>query len=194
TAIALILSCGDDLKGVRDRALLMFFLSTGTRREGVATLTMDRLDLQRRFAITHEKGNKHHLKPFDPLTADAINEWIKIREPEAALFYNLRTRQPLTGSGIRTIISKIALANGIEGKTNPHGWRHLFALLYHQAGGSIASLSKLLGHANSKITAEAYLNFAMETALDDYERLNPMQRVAEAFKQHEDERSGDSNK
>ncbi len=194
TAIKLILSCGDDIYGVRNRAMLMFLLSSGARREEVASLTVERLDLEQRIAVVYGKGNKHRPVIFDPLTSDAINEWMKMREPEEYLFYNMRTRERLKGEGIRTIIKKIAAENGIEGKVNPHGWRHLFAFLYHQSGGSIASLSKLLGHAHTGITADTYLVFAMETALHDYERLNPMQKVAEALKQkNHSKTSGSTN-
>lgn len=182
TALELILSCGDDIFGIRNRAMLMFFLSTGARREGVATLTVERLHLQERYAVVTEKGRKTRVVPFDELTADALNEWMKAREPEQALFYNIRTRQPLTGDGVRTIIRRLALKNNITERHNPHGWRHLFAELYHQAGGQIASLSKLLGHKNTNITATIYLNFAMQTALDDYQEHNPMSRVADELK------------
>ena len=190
TALALILSCGDDMFGVRNRAMLLFFMSTGARREGVASLTIERLDLANRAALVIEKGNKRRVVPFDDLTAEALNEWMKIRDPEEYVFYNVRSRERLTGDGVYTIIRKLALKNGITGRSNPHGWRHLFAELYHQAGGSLASLSKLMGHKTTRVTAETYLNFAMQTAIDEYEQHNPMGGIAEALKNQKPKTEG----
>lgn len=185
TALALIRACGDDLIGTRNRAMLLFFLATGARREEVATLTMERLHLADHYATVIGKGRKARIVPFDALTADALNEWIKVREPEPFLFYNVRSRQRLTSDGVRTIVRRIADAAGITDRHNPHGWRHLFAELYHEAGGSIASLSKLLGHTSTFITASIYLNLAADAARQSYNEHDPMRRAREALEKKE---------
>jgi site-specific recombinase XerD len=190
TAVAMIASCGDDIYGIRNRALMMMLLSTGARRAGLATLAVDRLYLQQRYAVVIEKGSRSRVVPFDELTAVALNDWMYAREPLPYLFYNIRTEQPLTSDGIRIIFRKIADKHGITGKVNPHGWRHLFAELFHRAGGQIASLSKIMGHKSTAVTANIYLNFAMQTALDDYERLNPMQAVKEELKNQKPKTGG----
>ena len=179
----MILACGDDLAGIRNRALLLFLLSSGARREGVATLTVDRLNLAKLQATVIEKGNKPRVVAFDQLTAQALYHWLEARQWHEFVFYNLRRGTPLTGSGIRQIIRKLAAKHGIEGANNPHGWRHLFAELYHQSGGSIASLSKLLGHSSTFVTATTYLNFGMQTALDEYRAHDPMAQVADLLNQ-----------
>ena len=102
---------------------------------------------------------------------------MNIRDPLPYLFYNIRTKQPLQGDAIRKLMNRIAAKHSIEGKNNPHGWRHLFAELYSLAGGQIPTLSKLMGHESTSVTADIYLNFAVRDALEDYKRRNPMQQV-----------------
>lgn len=179
TAIELIRACGNDAYGIRNRAMLMFMLSSGARRGEVAGLTLERLDLRNRRAVVIGKGNKQRVVAFDDMTALAISEWLKIHEPIPPLFYNIRKRTALGGDGVRNIIRGIAIKAGVSERYNPHAWRHLFAQMYHASGGTIAGLSKLLGHASTRITSEIYLEIESDPILKDYDQRNPMRAAHE---------------
>ena len=88
------------------------------------------------------------------LTVDAyavLEAWLQVRpvNAEQAIFLNQRG-QPLSADGLRWLLGRYSQQVGL--KVTPHQLRHTFARQVTEAGMPIASLGKLLGHAQVSTT------------------------------------------
>lgn len=148
---------------LRDRAILLFLADTGCRVGGLVGLRLADLDLDQGLAKLTEKGRKTRLAPFSDPTRAALSAWLAVRPAYAGdwLWPNLGRRGSphLTEEGVRQLFRRLKARAGIEGPCNPHAFRHGFAKLYLQAGGDLATLADLLGHASVETTWRHYAIF-----------------------------------
>jgi site-specific recombinase XerD len=140
----------------RDQAWFALMLRAGLRVDEVVSLKLDAVlspataDQPARLRVCG-KGQKERIVL---LTADAyavLKAWLQIR-PEstsACVFLNARGH-PLTANGIQWLLRGYGQKIGV--KVTPHQVRHTFARQLTEAGMPIASLSKLLGHAQVSTT------------------------------------------
>lgn len=168
---------GDDLVGVRNRALLAFLIDTGCRAGGLLALRPDDVDIQRRRAIVTEKGDKTRTVFFTEWTADVLSAWFAQRLPARTVFYNFETLEPLTNSGLRGILKRLAKRAGVTGRVNPHSFRHCFAREYLRAGGNLATLSKEMGHRDTKTTIDHYTIYTEDEIGESHEQFSPANRL-----------------
>jgi site-specific recombinase XerD len=176
----LFTATGNDLVGVRNRALLSLLIDTGCRAGGLLQMRPEDVELSDLRALVNEKGNKTRKIVFTEYTAAAIQRWIAIRLPAPTLFYNFETLKPLTHSGLRGILKRLARRAGVTGKVNPHSFRHAFAREYLRANGDLATLSKLMGHADESTTLHHYANFTSDEAAEAHRKYSPMNRLKAA--------------
>jgi site-specific recombinase XerD len=170
-------SCADDTAGIRNRALLAMLLDTGARAGGICRLLMSSLDLEHRRALVTEKGGRTRFVYWSSHTHELLKHWLAVRQDQPALFYNLETGSPLTVQGLRVIIRRIARRAGVTGRVNPHSFRHAMARFYLQSGGDLATLSKLLGHKESRTTIDYYTIFTSDEVGQAHERHSPMNQI-----------------
>lgn len=170
-------SCGDDLAGIRNRALMAFLIDTGCRAAGICGLLVDHIDLTERKAIVTEKGNKTRGVVFTSRTADLLERWYGVRQKHSHVFYNLQRMKPLTTNGLRQILAKIAKRAQVTGRVNPHAFRHAFAREYILNGGDLATLTKLMGHNEQSTTTGYYALFTEQEVSDRHERFSPMTQL-----------------
>lgn len=170
-------ACGGGVQGKRDKAILAFLLDTGARASGVVGLTSDRLDMRNRTALITEKGKKSRLVAFHHITAEIIQQWLDVRANVQPVFYNLRNYEHMLPGGLQQLMKRLAKRAGIEGRVNPHAWRHTFAREYLARGGNAASLQQLMGHADVETTLAIYGTYTLSDALETHERFSPAANI-----------------
>ncbi len=157
--------------GVRDNALLLFLYNTGARVQEVVDIRLNDLRLENPGQVKLlGKGKKQRACPLWPDTIDAINDYLKYRQPEDPneehLFLNANG-ESITRFGIRYITKKYAekaavncssLNNKVIG---PHTFRHSTAMHLIQAGNDINMVKLWLGHADIN-TTHMYVEINME--------------------------------
>jgi len=145
---------GNDLKALRDRAILELLFSTGLRVSELVALNRD-IDLNKDELTIRGKGGKVRLVFLSAQAKKAIKDYLAKREDLAEpLFIQLKRKEAtrLTTRSIERIVKFYASAAGISKKVTVHTLRHCFATDLLQNGADIRSVQMLLGHANVATT------------------------------------------
>ena len=143
------------LKGLRDKALLELFFSTGLRLSELCSLNRD-LDLSKDEFSIRGKGEKVRVVFLSHDAKEAIRAYLKMRKDMAEpLFVNSsrnNTAGRLTPRSIERTVRHYAIKAGISKKVTPHVLRHSFATDLLSNGADIRSVQMMLGHANIATT------------------------------------------
>lgn len=146
------------LKGLRDKALIELFFSTGLRLSELCSLNRD-LDLSKDEFSIRGKGEKVRVVFLSDEAKSAIRAYLKARkdmdEPlftDVALNGVSRKDRRLTPRSIERIVRNYAIKAGISKKVTPHVLRHSFATDLLSNGADIRSVQMMLGHANIATT------------------------------------------
>lgn len=147
---------GNDLKSIRDRAIMELLFSTGLRVSELCALNND-IDLTRDEMSVRGKGEKVRVVFLSPAAKSAVASYLKVRKDmEEALFVNYgrgkRAPSRLTSRAVEFIVKRYAIKAGITKKVTPHVIRHSFATDLLENGADLRSVQALLGHANIQTT------------------------------------------
>lgn len=143
--------------GPRDAAILGLGFVAGLRRAEIAGLALADYT---GTAVTIRKGkrNKSRTVPIATGLAAALADWLTVRGVEPGpLFLTIDKtgqlgRRGLAPAAIARIAHKRRLAAGLE-HFSPHDLRRTFAGDLLDAGADIATVQKLMGHADPRTTA-----------------------------------------
>ena len=142
-------------KGLRDKALLELFFSTGLRLSELCSLNRD-LDLSKDEFSIRGKGEKVRVVFLSDDAKSAIRNYLKVRKDmDEPMFVNIAKNAAmgrLTPRSIERIVREYAIKAGISKKVTPHVLRHSFATDLLSNGADIRSVQMMLGHANIATT------------------------------------------
>ncbi|MEK9154482.1 MAG: site-specific tyrosine recombinase/integron integrase [Patescibacteria group bacterium] len=149
---------GDDLRSLRDKAILETLFSTGLRISELCSLNRY-IDLKRGELTVRGKGDKLRLVFLADRAKLSIENYLKKRtDTEEALFISLtKSKNPkvigrIIPRTVQRLIDYYAKAAGIAKRVHPHMIRHLFATDLLMGGADLRSVQELLGHANVSTT------------------------------------------
>ncbi len=142
---------GDNIKSLRDRAILELFFSTGLRVSELCSLNRD-IDLTRSEFSVRGKGDKVRVVFLSDKSKISLRNYLnKRKDMDDALFVSLKKggeTKRLTSRSMERIVKYYAIKAGISKKVTPHVIRHSFATDLLQNGADVRSVQMLLGHAN----------------------------------------------
>ncbi|MCR4334413.1 MAG: tyrosine-type recombinase/integrase [Patescibacteria group bacterium] len=139
---------GDDLKSLRDKAILELLFSTGLRVSELCSLPRE-LNLKSDEISIRGKGEKVRVVFLSDDAKQSVKKYLdKRKDMDDALFVQMRTASRLTSRSIERIIKYYAIKAGISKKVTPHIIRHSFATDLLRNGADLRSVQMLLGHAN----------------------------------------------
>ncbi|MFA5841502.1 MAG: site-specific tyrosine recombinase/integron integrase [Candidatus Paceibacterota bacterium] len=150
---------GDDLKSLRDKALLELLFSTGLRVSELCSLPRE-LDLRKDEFSVRGKGEKVRVVFLSDSAKTAVKKYLDKRaDMDDALFVNLgklnmsgKDSSRLTPRSVERIVAHYAIKAGISRKVTPHVIRHSFATDLLGNGADIRSVQMMLGHASISTT------------------------------------------
>ena len=152
----------DELRALRDRAILELFFSTGLRLAELCSLNSD-LDLSKEEFSIRGKGEKVRVVFLSDDAKNAISKYLAKRsdmeEPMFVQYSNNNQKKSdrdsdrrLTPRSIERMVKQYAIQAGISKKVTPHVLRHSFATDLLENGADIRSVQVMLGHANIQTT------------------------------------------
>ena len=153
--------------GVRDRAILEVLYGCGLRVSEVCGLKISAVYFDEGIVSVIGKGDKQRLVPLGEMAADAIRNYLSIRqaasEPKYSdiLFLN-RFGKPLSRISVFNMVKKQALVAGIRKEISPHTFRHSFATHLIENGADLRTVQEMLGH-ESILTTEIYTHIDTST-------------------------------
>lgn len=147
---------GDGLRGLRDRAILETFFSTGLRLSELCNLSRYN-DWKRGELSVRGKGDKIRVVFIADSARRAIEAYLAKRgDAEEKLFISIdkagKVIGPITQRAVQRVVERRAKEAGIAGKIHPHQLRHSFATDLLMNGADIRSVQALLGHSNISTT------------------------------------------
>jgi len=161
TEVETLLSVPDigDPLGIRDRAMMEVFYSTGIRRAELVKLRLQDLNREHRRLRIQGKGKKERMVPIGKRALawtekylDEVRPLLVLELSEKALF--------LTGYGagfnpdaLGRLITQYFQRAGFKRKGSCHLLRHTCATHMLEGGADIRYIQQLLGHANLDTTA-----------------------------------------
>ncbi|MDA3849889.1 MAG: tyrosine-type recombinase/integrase [Spirochaetaceae bacterium] len=171
---ALLDATGEDLLGLRDKALLECLYSTGCRVSEL--LSMKKNMLQQKDILITGKGGKQRFVFLVPKARLALGNYLEERskqwnDPSLALFLDAQ-RQCLTSRGVFHIIEKITQKSTVAKRVTPHTLRHSFATGLLDQGADIRIVQEMLGHS-SLSTTQIYTHLSLEKMKQVYRNSHP---------------------
>lgn len=168
---ALLATCDESLKGLRDRALLLFaWASGGRRRSEVTNATLENTHKVGErawvYRLTHAKANQagadrpENDKPIVGVAAEALEAWLAgsgIRS--GPIFRRIRkgttVGEPLSPAAVRDIVKRRCGLAGVVGDFSAHSLRSGFVTEAGRQNVPLGDTMAMSGHA-SVATAMKY--------------------------------------
>lgn len=148
--------------GLRDRAIIELFFSSGLRVSELVNLDRDHINLNRGEFTVRGKGQKDRPVFVSPEATEWLAAYLKTRNDSAKpLFIRYSGAKTgdaqgesfrLTPRSIQRMVSQYAKLAGITKHVSPHTLRHSFATDLLMNGADLRSVQSMLGHSNISTT------------------------------------------
>lgn len=148
------------LLGLRDRAVLETFFSTGMRVAELVALNREQIKIKNNTKDLEisiiGKGTRPRTVYLSKRAVNWLRKYLERRtDKEKALFINYRGKKPSTRLNIRSmerIVKKYAISAGLPLTTSCHTIRHSFASDLLRKGVDLRLIQEFLGHKNIATT------------------------------------------
>ncbi|ACM60879.1 integrase/recombinase XerD [Caldicellulosiruptor bescii] len=174
-----LLSCPkeDDIKGIRDKAMLELLYATGIRVSELINLNLDDINLEHGYIICKNK-KRDRVIPIGSYAISAVEKYLRHSRPylakskdEEALFLNF-SGERMTRQGFWKIVKFYAQNAKIDKEITPHVLRHSFATHLIENGADVRAVQQMLGHADIS-TTQRYLQVANVKLKEVYQKTHP---------------------
>jgi integrase/recombinase XerD len=149
----------DGPTGVRDRAILEVFYSTGIRRFELAALAVTDIDCERATLLVRQgKGRKDRLVPIGQRALAWVGKYLAevrprlVTAPDDSTLFLTSEGTGFGLDGLTRLASVYVKASGVPKAGACHLFRHTMATLMLEGGADIRYIQAMLGHAELSTT------------------------------------------
>ncbi len=162
--------------GLRDRALLELFYSSGLRLSELCALRWRDLDLGNGLVIVLGKGSKQRSVPVGSHARNALAAWrVETGAADDAPVFPGRHGAPISQRAVQIRIRQLAQRQGMFKHVHPHMLRHSFASHMLESSGDLRGVQELLGHADIA-TTQIYTHLDFQHLAKVYDAAHPRAR------------------
>jgi integrase/recombinase XerC len=172
-AATLVESGGEGALGLRDRAMLELFYSSGLRLSELVGLRWLDLDLDAGEVRVLGKGGKTRIVPVGRHAVAALRALGEAegRAPDTPVFRG-RGGAPISPRTVQARLKHLALTQGFAKRVHPHLLRHTFASHMLESSGDLRAVQELLGHADIA-TTQIYTHLDFQHLAKVYDAAHP---------------------
>ncbi len=180
---AMLSVCEDDINfgyrylGIRNKAIISLFISTGLRLEELSNIGLSDFDPRLQQLQVLGKGHKVRVVPINGEAKKTLKRYLEFRPQRGEVLWLTDEGQPMTFYGVRTMVNRLKRRAGIPSAGGAHRLRHYFATRYLEAGGDINSLRLLLGHATLAMVLRYSRYVSVSRALSQHSQFDPLDRL-----------------
>lgn len=162
--------------GLRDRALLELFYSSGLRLSELCTLRWRDVDLADALVNVLGKGSKQRSVPIGSHARTALAQWrASTGANNDAPVFPGRGGAPITPRAVQLRLRHLAQQQGLFKRVHPHLLRHSFASHILESSGDLRGVQELLGHADIA-TTQIYTHLDYQHLAKVYDAAHPRAR------------------
>jgi integrase/recombinase XerC len=162
--------------GLRDRAMLELFYSSGLRLSELCGLRWGALDLDEGLVRVDGKGGKTRIVPVGRFAREALQAWRaqSTVTAETPIFPG-RGGAPISSRAVQLRLKQLAQQQGVWKRIHPHLLRHSFASHVLESSGDLRGVQELLGHADIA-TTQIYTHLDFQHLAKVYDAAHPRAR------------------
>jgi integrase/recombinase XerC len=159
--------------GLRDRAMLELFYSSGLRLSELCALRWRDLDLADGLVTVLGKGGKQRSVPVGSHARKALDDWRRESQgqTDGAVFPG-RGGAPIGARAVQIRLRQLAQRQGLFKRVHPHLLRHSFASHVLESSGDLRGVQELLGHADIA-TTQIYTHLDYQHLAKVYDGAHP---------------------
>jgi integrase/recombinase XerD len=168
---------GNNLKEIRDKAMLELLYATGIRVSELIGLQVSDVNMQMGYLVCKD-ANKERIIPFGSEAKHALANYLEnAREAmiedksSKVLFANCSGKQ-MSRQGFWKLIKYYAKKAGITADITPHTLRHSFAAHLVENGADLRSVQEMLGHSDIS-TTQIYASMNHNRIREVYAKAHP---------------------
>lgn len=164
--------------GLRDRAILELFYSSGLRVSELCGILLQSINLDDGYVRVFGKGSKERISPIGGAAIKAVRDYLSGGRPRfvkdktgSELFLSQQGRA-ISRKMVWVMIKDHARRAGIKKPIKPHLLRHSFATHLLEGGADLRAIQEMLGHADIS-TTQIYTSVQVARLADEHALYHP---------------------
>lgn len=162
----------------RNRCMIELLYSSGLRVSELCNLTLQSINIHKKFVKCIGKGNKERIVPMNQTVCNYLTDYIENYRDELNkknnsnyLFID-RKGNPIKRDNFYHILQKIVKNAGIHKHVTPHTLRHTFATHLLENNADLRAIQEMLGHSDISTTT-IYTHVSNQKMIQDYQIAHP---------------------
>jgi integrase/recombinase XerD len=185
--------------GLRDRALLETFYSTGVRRAELIRLKLYDVDRERNtLTIRQGKGKKDRMIPIGERALAWVEKYLRearpvlALEPDDATLFLTQYGEPFHPDAMSYLVRDYVAQANLGKSGSCHTFRHTMATLMLEGGADIRYIQQMLGHAELS-TTEIYTHVAIRKLQQIHAATHPGAKLERKYSEAASEANQGNN-
>jgi len=164
--------------GLRDRAMLELFYSSGLRVSELCGLLLQSVNLDEGYVRVFGKGSKERIAPIGSAAVTALRDYLSggrakfVKAHTGSELFLSQQGKAISRKMVWVMIKDCARKAGIEKTIKPHLLRHSFATHLLEGGADLRAIQEMLGHSDIS-TTQIYTAVQSSRLSDEHALYHP---------------------